>query len=297
MIGLLGTNPDSWRLKQLLPPLEGRGIPHKPLYPWLFSAEIKGASPAYAYDRIRLGGPELDFNLIYVISLGFENLPEVLYKLRLLRELESLGTRIVNSVETIETCRNKVDMTLRVVRKGVRMPETMMTESVHLAVDFISSNRPCVLKPITGLQGRGLIMIPEDLREGDIIDYVSWFQAKYGKDVVYIQKYIEHPQYDIRVLVIGGKVVSKMRRFNPESWRTNISTGAHPLPSDDPVDEIALKAADAVGGEIVGVDVLPSKDGEYFVLEVNTFPGWKGLQEVTDRTIAEAVVDYISSIA
>jgi len=298
MIGLLGVNPESWRLQRLLPVLSARHIPSQPVFPWLLAAEVRDGSIECSYDSLRMTGPdgELFFDLIYVISLGFEQLPEALYKLELLRELRSRGARIVNSVDTIENCRNKVNMTLKMVSAGVNMPRTLITESVHLAVDFIKSNRPCVLKPITGLQGRGIIMIPPEMREGDIIDYVSWFQARYGKDVIYVQRFIEHPQYDIRVLVIGGEVVSKMRRFNPEGWRTNIAVGAQPLPSKDPVDDIALHAAKAVGGEVVGVDILPSVKGEYYVLEVNAFPGWQGLQEVTDRNIAEAVVDYLCSL-
>lgn len=298
MIGLLGVNPESWRLQELVPILSGRGIPHQPVFPWLLAAEVRDGFIEHTYDSLRMTGPdeELSFDLMYIISLGFDQLPEALYKLEFLRQLRLRGTRIVNSIETIEMCRNKVNMTLRMVSEGVNMPRTLITESVHLAVEFIKSNRPCVLKPITGLQGRGIIMIPPEMREGDIIDYVSWFQAKYGKDVIYVQRFIEHPQYDIRVLVIGGEVVSKMRRFNPEGWRTNISVGAQPLPSKDKVDDIALHAAKAVGGEIVGVDILPSVKGEYYVLEVNAFPGWQGLQEVTDRNIAEAVVDYLCSL-
>ncbi len=298
MIGLLGTNPEGWRLEKLSSSLRRHKVSHRPLYPWLFSTHIHDGSVEYHYDSVPLTGPSAQpsFDLIYVIALGFEDLQEVLYKLRLLRELRSAGTRIINKVETIETCRNKVNMTLRMASKGVKMPKTMITESVHLALDFVRENRPCVLKPITGLQGRGLIMIPAEMREGDMVDYISWFQAKHGRDVIYIQEFIDHPNYDIRALVVGGEVVSKMRRFNPEGWKTNIAAGAQPLPSEDDIDGIALEAAEAVGGEVVGVDVLPSTDGEFFVLEVNAFPGWKGLQEVTRDSIADGVANYLLSL-
>jgi len=297
MIGLLGTNPEGWRLDVLSASLRGRA-PCRALFPWLFATEIVDGNQSISYDSIDLehgedGGP---YDLIYVISLGFENLPETLYKLKLLRELGKRGTRFVNPVETIETCRNKVSMTLGMISRGVRMPRTIITESVHIALEFIRENRPCVLKPITGLQGRGLIKIPDDMREGDVIDYVSYFQARFGKDVIYAQEFIDHPGYDIRALVVGDTVVSKMRRFNPEGWRTNISAGAQPLPSQDDVDGIAIEAARSVKGEVVGVDILPSRDGEFYVLEVNAFPGWKGLQQVTDLRISDAVADYLLSL-
>jgi ribosomal protein S6--L-glutamate ligase len=297
MIGLLGTNPEGWRLKQLTASLDGK-TQIKPLFPWLFATEVRDGSIHLTYDSIDfpVGGDEVGDDLIYVISLGFEDLQETIYKLRLLRELRDAGLTFVNSLETIETCRNKVSMTLMMTSDGVRMPRTMITESVHIALEFIRENRPCVLKPITGLRGRGLIKIPGDMRDGDVIDYVSYFQSRFGKDVIYVQEFIDHPGYDIRVLVVGDRVVSKMRRFNPESWKTNISAGAQPLPSDDDVDEIALEAARSVGGQVVGVDVLPTKEDDFYVLEVNAFPGWKGLQEVTDLCISDEIAGYLLSL-
>jgi RimK family alpha-L-glutamate ligase len=295
MIGLLGTNPESWRLQRLSSSLDRLGIPHKALFPWLFSLALKGGKVLLSYDSRPLSDSGA-FDVVYVISLGFEDLQETLYKLRLLEELEGTGARLVNSIGTIRTCRNKASMTLKLVSEGIRMPDTMITESVHLAVEYIEERRPCVLKPITGLQGRGLTLIPASMGHGDILDYVSWFQARYGKDVIYVQEFIDHPGYDIRVLVAGGRVVSKMRRFNPEGWRTNIHAGALPMVSEDPVEEMALEAANAVGGDVVGVDILPSKGGEHYVLEVNSFPGWKGLQEVTEGEISDTVARYLSSL-
>ena len=270
-------------------------VPYQALFPWLFSLQEESGRLELRYGSALIG-EELNYDLVYVISLGLELLPEALFKLRLLRILDSLGTRIVNSVSTIETCRNKVDMTLRLSSDGITMPETFVTESVHLAADYISSNKPCVIKPTTGLQGRGIILVEEGMSRGDIVDYLSWFQGRYGRDVIYVQKYIEHPSYDIRALVVGDRVAAKMRRFTTDSWKTNISAGAKPLPSDDDVDELALKAAKAVGGEVVGVDILPSVSGDYYVIEVNSFPGWTGLQEVSQRNIATVVAEYLSSL-
>lgn len=295
MIGLLGTNPESWRLQRLASSLDRLGIAHRAVFPWLFSLTLKGTRVRLLYDSRSLSESGA-LDVVYIISLGFEDLQETLYKLKLLEELEGAGARLVNSIGTIRTCRNKVSMTLKLVSEGIRMPDTMITESVHLAVDYIEERRPCVLKPITGLQGRGLTLIPASMGHGDVLDYVSWFQARYGKDVIYVQEFIDHPGYDIRVLVAGGRVVSKMRRFNPEGWRTNIHAGARPMPSEDPVDEMALEAANAVGGDVAGVDILPSTGGEYYVLEVNSFPGWKGLQEVTEGDISDTVARYLSSL-
>jgi RimK family alpha-L-glutamate ligase len=297
-IGLFGTNPHSWRFKELAAQLRRKGLPCRILCPWLFEMEAAQEGLRYRYNKDLLSGPDgtTPLETIYVVCIGFDQLHEVLYKLTLLRSLASEGIRVVNSPEALSTCRNKVSSTLELMHSGLSVPTTMITESVHLAVDFIDAHKPCVLKPITGTLGKGLILIPAEMRREEIIDYVAWFQATRGQDVLYVQEFIEHPHYDIRALVIDHRVVSKMRRYNPDSWKTNIAAGAKPLPSDDDIDEIALKAAEVVEGEVVGVDILPSNDGRHYVLEVNGCPGWKGLQEVTDVNIADKVIQYLQSL-
>ncbi len=278
--------------------LDGRGMDHVPLFPWLFNTTMSEGSVTCRYDAREVTGEYAEswLDLIYVMSIGFRDLPEALYKLRILRHLSRSGIRIVNSVDTIQGCRNKVHQTMVLAHEGFPVPQTLLTESVHLAVDFIMKNQPCILKPTTGLQGRGLLMVPEGMDIGEVIDYVSWFQARYGRDVICVQEYVEHQNYDIRVLVVGGEVVSKMKRFNQDSWKTNIAAGAKPMPCTEDVDELALSAAEAVGGEIVGVDVLPSSEGKRYLLEVNAFPGWTGLQEITDFSIAGSVAEYLGSL-
>ncbi|MCD6480569.1 RimK family alpha-L-glutamate ligase, partial [Candidatus Bathyarchaeota archaeon] len=80
-------------------------------------------------------------------------------------------------------------------------------------------------------------------------------------------------------------------------WRTNISRGgrAKPLTLDPELEELSIRAARVIGLEYAGVDILPSEYGEYYITEVNSAPGWRGLQSVTDIDIAEALVEHLLS--
>jgi RimK family alpha-L-glutamate ligase len=112
--------------------------------------------------------------------------------------------------------------------------------------------------------------------------------------VLYVQQFIPHEGADLRLLVIGERIVA-MRRRNPLDWRTNISRGAkaEPFEPDDELIELASRAAAAVGAPLAGIDLLPGKDGQLYTLEVNAVPGWKGLAKAHGIDIARLVLDFV----
>ena len=113
--------------------------------------------------------------------------------------------------------------------------------------------------------------------------------------VLYLQEFIEHEGHDIRLLVIGGRVLG-MRRTNKLDWRTNISRGAsaEAFAPDDSLIEIARRAAVAVHAPLAGVDLLPGRNGSLYTIEVNAVPGWKGLAKAVNLDVARLVLDFIS---
>jgi RimK family alpha-L-glutamate ligase len=115
-----------------------------------------------------------------------------------------------------------------------------------------------------------------------------------ARAVYYVQATIPHHGFDVRVLTVGGRVVGAMRRW-AQGWRTNLAQGGHPEPLQLPREwaEMALRAAEAVGAEVAGVDLLPGRDGRVYVLEVNAIPGWRGLAQVTGLDIAACIVDHM----
>jgi len=147
-----------------------------------------------------------------------------------------------------------------------------------------------VVKPLFGSLGAGITR----LTDGDIA-YRVFRALDSTQSVFYIQEYIPHGNADIRVFVVGGEVVASMRRV-ASGWKTNISSGAAPEPYEPTGEEVetSLRAAETLGLEYTGVDLMRSEeDGTLYTLEVNSTPGWEGLQKVTSVDIAEMLVEYI----
>jgi RimK family alpha-L-glutamate ligase len=111
-----------------------------------------------------------------------------------------------------------------------------------------------------------------------------------------VQRAIDHGGRDIRVFVVGGAVLGAIERHAPEGeWRTNVAIGGAPKPFELPEAwaQVAVRAAAAVGADYAGVDLLPSRDGQVFVLEVNGIPGWEGFQKATGVDVAAAIVGQL----
>jgi ribosomal protein S6--L-glutamate ligase len=100
----------------------------------------------------------------------------------------------------------------------------------------------------------------------------------------------------VRAFVVGGRVLGAIERSAPDGdWRTNVSRGGSARPFEVPPAwaDLTLRAAAAVGADYAGVDLLPSRDGTVFVLEVNGIPGWQGLQQATGLDVAGAITDHL----
>ena len=108
-----------------------------------------------------------------------------------------------------------------------------------------------------------------------------------------MQEFVEHGHSDIRAFVLGDQVISSMRRV-AQGWKTNYSQGAIPAPAkiSKEFEDLAIKAAKAVGCKVSGVDILEGPEGPRIV-DVNSQPGWKGLQMVANVNIADEIVKYV----
>jgi triphosphoribosyl-dephospho-CoA synthase len=110
--------------------------------------------------------------------------------------------------------------------------------------------------------------------------------------VLYLQRFISHPGWDLRVFVLNGRVLAAVRRTSNGDWRTNVAQGAaaEPIKLTPEQEELALRAAESVGAVAAGVDLLPGPAGEWFVIEVNAVPGWKALGPATGVDVARCLV-------
>jgi RimK family alpha-L-glutamate ligase len=150
-----------------------------------------------------------------------------------------------------------------------------------------------IIKPIFGSMGHGLVRVSDP----DVAFRVTKSLAQI-RAVFYVQRAIDHGGRDIRVFVAGGRVIGAIERLAPAGeWRTNVALGATARPFELPPEweRLALAAVAAMGAEYAGVDLLPSREGPVFVLEVNAIPGWQGLQRATGVDVAGAIVEHLIS--
>ena len=175
-------------------------------------------------------------------------------------------------------------------RPGLRVPRTIVCQTPDDAMAaFAALGGDVVVKPLFGSEGRGIARLQDEALAQRAFRMLAGLGA-----VLYVQEFIPHDGFDIRVLVVGQKMFA-MRRRNPADWRTNISRGAtaEPIELTAEMAELARRAADAIAAPVAGVDLLPGSDGRLYVLEVNAVPGWKALAAALHVDIAAAVLEFV----
>ncbi|MHA1758432.1 MAG: RimK family alpha-L-glutamate ligase [Promethearchaeota archaeon] len=254
---------------------------------------VKYFIPAKEIVKINIESFEKRFEDIYpkgglLRGFGAEFPKKIIYRLDLLKAIEESGIRLINSKESLEIASDKFLTSLILEKHGIPTPKTIVCENVDSALDaFDELGGDVVLKPLFGSKGIGIVRLTDKSFAENVL-----FTLDKLNEVFYLQEFIEHYNRDIRVMTIGEQVAGAMYRVG-DSWKTNIHAGAKskPININDELEELALKAAKITKTEIAGVDIIESKDG-YYVLEVNSIPGFTGLQRVSNVNIAERIIDY-----
>jgi RimK family alpha-L-glutamate ligase len=260
--------------------------------------------------RVRLMAPwdfnlpkmsELDASLVYAPSnmLHRGSTYELTHRLIILRELEKKAT-VVNPVESMLVY-SKEQLTMRLAGLALPHPETIATENIeeayNFAKGFLDKGREVVLKPTCGARGEGVTKLSGIRRRDDLLQFLVWYTREHAQGVFYLQEFIPNLGYDVRCLVIDGKVVGRERRFNTKDFRYNVAVGGSAEAFNNPVyDDLSVEVAEASGLKICGVDVLPGQDGKPYVLEANCYPGYKALMDATGIPIHEKIADYLQGL-
>jgi len=238
-------------------------------------------------------GPDslLDFDGIIVRTMPPGTLEQVVFRMDVLHRLEAFGVRVVNPPKALEACVDKYLTTAQLAADGLTVPPTIVCQNADDAVAaFEKLGGDVVVKPLFGSEGRGMLRITDPDLAWRTFRVLERTQA-----VLYLQKFVQSFGWDLRAFVIDGKIVAAMKRHARNGWRTNVAQGgrAEAVRLSAIESDLALRAAQAVGASIAGVDLLPGKDGQLYVLEVNAVPGWRSLAATTGQDIALEVVRYV----
>src|SRR5205823_550138 len=186
--------------------------------------------------------------------------------------------------KAVEVCVDKYLTTARLAAAGLPVPVTCVCQDTDAALEaFASLGGDIILKPLFGSEGRGMMRITDPDLAWRTFRTLERLQC-----VLYLQRTIQHPGWDLRAFVIGGKVIAAMRRRSQGGWRTNVAQGGtgEPVRLTDEEEALAVRAAEVVGATVAGVDLLPGPEGERYLLEVNAVPGWRALAPLTGVDVA-----------
>lgn len=208
--------------------------------------------------------------------------------------LESWGLRVINRYETAALCADKARTTLTLAQAGIPQPGVRLAFTPAAGLTALEElGYPAVLKPVVGSWGRLLARV-RDVEEAEAILEHRQTLGGYTQQVVYAQEYIEKPGRDIRAFVIGERPICAIYRSSPH-WVTNTARGgrASNCPLTPNLVSLCERAAAAVGGGLLALDVLEAPDGRLLLNEINHTMEFRNSSAPTGVDIAAAVAEYV----
>jgi [lysine-biosynthesis-protein LysW]--L-2-aminoadipate ligase len=262
--------------KWIFASLEKRGIDFDRLDDRVINFDLDDPMPWKQYDAV------LERSISYTNGL---------YALRI---LNAFGVPTVNTALVAEACGDKLTTSTLLMKAELPQPRNLVAFTPESALDALEKlGYPAVVKPVVGSWGRLLAKI----NDRDAAEAIFEHKATLGSaqhQVFYIQEYIEKPGRDIRAVVIDGRVLTAMYRTSPH-WITNTARGGEGelCPVTPEIEGLCLKAAQAVGGGVLAVDLIEHPQRGFLVNEVNHTMEFHTLQPLSGIDIASEIVDYV----
>ncbi|MGI0073165.1 MAG: lysine biosynthesis protein LysX [Nitrosotalea sp.] len=208
--------------------------------------------------------------------------------------LEGKGVTVINSLNTSILAGNKLFTHMLLMKNNIPTPFSAVAFSEEAALEFLDKRGyPMVLKPTVGSWGRMIALLKDrDAAEG-IMETREKMYPIY--QVYYLEEFVNRPPRDIRAIMIGDKVVAAIYRYSGDGqWKTNMALGgkAESLKVTKELEDICIKAKNAVQGQIVGIDLMESKEKGLVVHEVNNTTEYKNTVRVTGVDIPALMIDY-----
>jgi [lysine-biosynthesis-protein LysW]---L-2-aminoadipate ligase len=211
--------------------------------------------------------------------------------------LETWGIPTVNTFEVADVCGNKLLTTMRLIRDGVPSPRTRLAFTPEAALAAVEElGYPAVLKPLVGSWGRLLSKVNDRDAAESILEHKDVL-GTYIHSIYYIQEYVSKPGRDIRAFVVGDETIGAIYRYS-DHWITNTARGGKATKCEvtPELDDLCVRAAKAVGGGVVAIDVFEGQEG-LLVNEVNYTMEFRNSIDTTGVNIPGRVVDYALKVA
>lgn len=233
-----------------------------------------------------------EFDAIIVRTMPPGSLERVVFRMDALARLEAAGTVVVNSPKSIECAVDKYLTTAKLLERGLPIPPTAVCQDADTALlCFEQFGGDVVVKPIFGSEGRGICRVSDpDLA------FRTFRTLERLEAAIYLQQFVRHPGYDVRILILDGRILGAMKRFGADDFRTNVARSAQTATHDttDQERHLALEAAASVDARFAGVDLLYDDRGQCYVIEVNAVPGWRAFSRTTGCDVAMSLVNSLS---
>ena len=211
--------------------------------------------------------------------------------------LETWGVPTVNTFEVADVCGNKLLTTMRLIRDSIPTPRTRLAFTPESALAAIEElGYPAVLKPLVGSWGRLISKVNDRDAAETILEHKDVL-GTYMHSIFYVQEYVPKPGRDIRAFVVGDETIAAIYRAS-EHWITNTARGgkATKCPVTPQLNDLCVRAARAVGGGVVAVDVLEAPEG-LLVIEVNYTMEFRNSIDTTGVDIPARVIDHVLGVA
>lgn len=200
---------------------------------------------------------------------------------------------VINEPEVVQVCSDKVATSITLADAGIPTPATKVALTQESALKAVESfGYPCVIKPVTGSWGRLMAKIDTKAAAEAVIEHKATL-GHYEHNIYYIQEFVEKPGRDIRVVAADGEPIAGMYRSG-DHWITNAARGAEvsALEITPEIEDLVARASAAVGGGLLGVDLMETNDG-YTVHEINDGVEFRAIDSVVDVDVPAEIADWI----
>ena len=211
--------------------------------------------------------------------------------------LEFMDIPVINKFDVANTCGNKMITSMLLKKNNIPTPKTYFSFTAEAALEnFEKIGYPLVIKPIIGSWGRSVMPIKDKDTAEAVIENRQVTDGPQDR-IYYLQEMIDRPPRDIRVITVGDQAVSAMYRKSSGGFKTNIALGADPELCEitKEIEDLCEKTSKAVGGGILGIDLMEDKEKGLVVHEVNNTVEFKGLVKVSKKNIPQEMIDFAIS--